>query len=254
MSVSIGAPVNSIPLKPTRKAAEFAQKVDVLALSIGSKVSASAILLACVVVILIGAQSMLSALHSMDSDIKEMNVQLSIANVGVGKLNESLNAVEPMANSMHDIVKTIDSTGDEVDVSAKTISKMASTSSTLDHRLSGIATSTSNMATSFDQMSGETSKLASTIGGLNGQIGPLAQTQHGMYLQTVRMRGGLDSMNQSLAYVVRVLNYMTAPPSGQDFSIRAELPKETLPPVPGIRVEVEPMSVFQRLSWPIYKG
>lgn len=240
--------------RPTRTAAEFTQRVDALALSIGAKCSASALMLACIVVILIGAQSMLGALNKMDGDVKEMNKQLAIANEGLVVLNKSMDSVMPMAKSMHDIVATIDATGGEVTKSAKTIDTMAKTTGSLDSRLGNIATSTGEMRGSFEKAGAATNSLQTSIDGLNGQITPLAQTQHGMYLETVKMSGGLDTMNDSLAYVVRIMNYITAPPSGQDFSIKAELPKETLPPIPGIKAVVDPVGVFARGSWPIYQG
>lgn len=259
-AMSPPAPGMSLPGNRTadgrlaRTAAEFAQRVDVLALSIGARVSASALLLACVIVILIGAQSLLGSLEAMDGDIEAMNKQLAIANGGLVILNTTMDSVEPMSKSMHAIVGTIDETGVEVTKSAATINGLSKTTDSLEGRLGRIAGSTTDMRTSYEAMSGETRTLSTTINGLNTQIGPLAKTQHEMYLETVKMRGGLDTMNDSLAYVVRILNYITAPPSGQDFTIRAELPKETMPPIPGIKAEVDPVGVFARLSWPIFRG
>lgn len=252
-SVGLDANGRSSDGRLTRTAAEFAQRVDVLALSIGSRVSASVLLLACVVVILVGAQSLLGSLEAMDADIAAMNEQLETANEGLVVLNTTMESVEPMAKSMHAIVGSVDATGAEVATSAQTIGAMAETTDTLEGRLGRIATSTTKMRTSYEAMSGETVELATTIEGLNKQIGPLAKTQHEMYLETIKMRGGLDTMNDSLAYVVRILNYITAPPSGQDFTIRAELPKETMPPIPGLKAEVEPVGVFARMSWPIFR-
>src|SRR4051812_5453557 len=94
--------------RPTRTAAQIAQQVDVLALTVGTKLSASALLLAGVIVILLGAQSLLGSLKSMDKDIAEMNKQMDVANSGLVVLNKTMTSVEPMANSMHAIVKTID--------------------------------------------------------------------------------------------------------------------------------------------------
>ena len=261
MSVSATAPRGpSLALpqrgdgRPTRTAAQIAQQVDVLALTVGTKLSATALLLGCVVVILLGAQSLLGALDAMDTDIAEMNQQMDIANKGLVVLNTTMNSVEPMSVSMHNVVKTIDATGTEVNTAAKTIGSMSGHTTNLRSGLEDIASSTSQMRTAYGDMSTETVGLAKTIDGLNEQIGPLATTQHDMFLGTSKMRGGLDTMNDSLAYVIRTLNYITAPPSGQDLKLEVELPKEVMPPLPGIRAEVEPVSVFPRLSWPIFQG
>lgn len=261
MSVSAtasGSPSLALPARgdgrPTRTAAQIAQQVDVLALNVGTKISASALLLACVVVILLGAQSLLGALGAMDTDIAEMNKQMDIANGGLVVLNKTMDSVEPMSVSMHNVVKTIDATGAEVDISAKTIGSMAKHTNDLRSGLGDIAGSTTDMRTAYGDMSTETVGLAKTIDGLNEQIGPLATTQHDMFLGTSTMRGGLDTMNDSLAYVIRVLNYITAPPSGQDLKLKVELPKEVMPPLPGIRAEVDPVSVFPRMSWPIFQS
>ena len=95
-------------------------------------------------------------------------------------------------------------------------------------------------------------RLNTTIGSLNGKIDPLVTTQHAMLLGTQKMRAGLDGMNKSLAYVVRTMNYIAVPPTGGGMTIRADLPKETLPPIPGIKAEVEPVAVFPRGIWPVY--
>lgn len=260
MSMTATAPAPGISLpaladrRPTRTAAEFAQKVDVLALNVGTKLSASALLIACVIVILLGAQSLLGALNHMSGDIKEMNHQMAIANSGLGVLNTTMNSVQPMASSMHTIVKTIDATGIEVNTSAKTIGMMASRTHQLRTGLGGIAGSTTKMRSSYDTMATDTQGLAKTISGLNTQITPLAATQHQMFQATSKMSGGLDTMNDSLAYVIRVLNYISAPPTGGALQLRVELPKEVMPPIPGIRAEVDPVSVFPRMSWPIFQG
>jgi hypothetical protein len=254
MNGGISLPSRSGDGRPTRTAAQIAEKVDVLALTVGTKLSASALLLAGVIVVLLGAQSLLGSLKSMDKDIAEMNKQMDVANSGLVVLNKTMTSVEPMANSMHAIVKTIDATGGEVNKSAKTIGSMSKTTTNLRTGLEGIAGSTTKMRTSYETMGDDTVTLSQTISGLNGQITPLAKTQHDMFVGTSQMRGGLDTMNDSLAYVIRVLNYITAPPSGQDLKLRVELPKEVMPPIPGVRAEVDPVSVFPRLSWPVFQG
>ena len=66
------------------------------------------------------------------------------------------------------------------------------------------------------------------------------------------MQRGLGGMNDSLAYTIRIMNWIAAPPHGQGMTIRADMPKETLPPF--VKAEVEPVVVFPRNVWPIYTG
>jgi hypothetical protein len=131
---------------------------------------------------------------------------------------------------------------------------MTHTTEKLNASLSSIAGSTTSMRTSLEGAQKGTDELGTTISSINGDIGPLVQTQHQMFLGTKKMRGGLDAMNSSLAYTIRIMNFITAPPSGGGMTMRADLPKETLPPIPGIRADVKPLEVFPRNAWPVYTG
>lgn len=233
---------------------ELGERVDTLALAVGTKATASALLLACVVVILVGAQSLLATMEEMDRDIKEMNEQLAIANGGLDMLNTTMDSVPPTARHLGAIVKTVRGTSSEVKVSAKRIETMSGTTAQLNEKLASIAGSTGDMRGSLENAAAGTDTLSTTIGSLNENITPLVKTQHSMLLGTRRMRGGLDSMNASLAYTIRIMNYIAAPPAGGGMTIRADLPKSTLPPLPGLRAEVKPIPVFPRNVWPVYTG
>ena len=190
----------------------------------------------------------------MDAELKEMNEQLSIANVGTKILDESLASVTPTAAHLEEIVGTVEATSAEVKTSSQEIGAMVTVTDGLDSQLGSIATSTSSMSSSLQAASASTDDLATTIGSLNKNIAPLVRTQHQMLIATKQMRGGLDGMNASLAYTIRIMNYIAAPPTGGGMTIRANLPKETLPPIPGIKAEVEPVPVFPRNIWQIYTG
>ncbi|MCB0877640.1 MAG: hypothetical protein KDC46_01480 [Thermoleophilia bacterium] len=233
---------------------ELAARGDALALSIGSKVTASTILLACVVVILIGAQTLLSTMDGMNRDLNEMNKQLAVATTGLGILNETMNSVPPQARHVSAIVGTVDETAKAVKVSRGHIETMTGTTAKVNEQLGAIAGSTQAMRSSLEGAAGDAKELSTTIGELNGQLDPLVTTQHQMLLGTRKMRSGLDGMNASLAYVVRIMNYIAAPPTGGGMTIKAELPRQTLPPLPGIKAEVDPVPVFPRNIWPVYTG
>lgn len=231
---------------------ELSERVDALALSVGSKVTASTVLLASVVVILIGAQSLLATMQGMDRDIKAINEQVAVANGGLAVLNEFMDSVPPTSRHLEAIVGTVDETSTQVKASAAHIDTMVGTTKELSGQLEGISSSTGEMRTSLGAAADDTTTLNTTVGSLNGQLDPLVKTQNDMLQGTRRMRGGLDGMNASLAWVVRVMNYIAAPPTGGGLTIRADLPKETLPPLPGIKAEVEPVGVFPRNVWPVY--
>ncbi|MCW2927930.1 MAG: hypothetical protein JWM86_1898 [Thermoleophilia bacterium] len=233
---------------------ELAQRTDALALTLGTKATASVLLLACVVVILVGAQSLLTTMESMNRDLKVMNEQLAIANGGLDILNKTMDTVPRTSRHLGAIVGTVKSTSTEVTTSAGHLHEMTGTTAKLNQQLTSIAGSTTSMRGSLEGASKGTDTLATTITSLNGNITPLVKTQHEMLLGTRRMRSGLDKMNSSLAYTIRIMNYIAAPPTGGGMTIRADLPKQTLPPLPGIRAEVKPIPVFQRNVWPIYTG
>ncbi len=252
-----GAAVAAAPggrLPKTYTLEEMSQRADALALAVGARVTASVLLLACVVVILIGAQSLLSSLQGMERDLDEMNEQLAIANVGVDILDKTMDSLEPTNKHLETIVGTVGEVSTEVKKSSTAIRSVADTTSQLNSKVETIAGSTTSMRESLEGAASGTEELSTTIGSLNTNIEPLVKTQHEMLLGTMNMRSGLDGMNASLAYTIRIMNYIAAPPHGQGMMIRAELPKQTLPPIPGIKAEVEPIPVFPRNIWPIYTG
>lgn len=248
------AAVTTTSRVPTRTFEELSQKADALALRVGTRVTASAVLLGCVLVILVGAQSLLSTMQEMDRDIKEMNRQLAIANGGLDVLNTTMDSLPPTSRHLKAVLGSVEATGGEVETSAASIGALAKSTETLNSRIGNIAGSTTDMRGSMEEVSTGTTELGSTVSSLNTKLDPLVKTQHGMFLQARKMRGGLTAMNDSLAYTIRILNYIAAPPSGQGMMIRADLPKQTLPPIPGIKAETEPIQVFPRMVWPLYTG
>ncbi|MCW2921226.1 MAG: hypothetical protein JWL76_1100 [Thermoleophilia bacterium] len=252
-----GAAVAAAPsgrLPKTYSLEEVSQRVDALALAVGARVTASVLLLACVVLILIGAQSLLSSLQGMERDLDEMNEQLALANGGLVILNKTMDSLPGTSKHLETIVATVGDVSKEVKFSSTSIGSVADTTKQLNTKLGSIAGSTTSMRTSLESAAKGTEELSTTITSLNANIDPLVKTQHEMLLGTMNMRKGLDGMNASLAYTIRIMNYIAAPPHGQGMMIRADLPKQTLPPIPGIKAEVEPIPVFPRNIWPIYTG
>jgi methyl-accepting chemotaxis protein len=239
--------------RPTYTAAELAERGDALALRVGTRATASALLVACLVVIVIGAQSLLTTLEGMDRDIKEMNEQLAVANGGVDVLNKIMESLGPTSRHLDGIVSTVKVTDAGVASSATAIGTLATKTGDLDTKLGSIKSTTTDMRGSLESTATSTKELGGTISTLNTKIGPLVETQGQMLERTRTMRDRVDDMNGSLAYVVRILNYMTAPPTMQPFAVRMSLPPLS-PAIPGVRIEARPVSVFDRNAWPIYQG
>lgn len=232
---------------------ELQVRVDALALSIGSRLTASTLMVASMVVIILGAQSLLGTMQSMDRNIKKMNEHLAVSNQGLIILNKTMDSVPPMSKHLTAVVGTVDATATQVKASGDHITTMTKTTAQLNDSMGDIAGSTGEMRSSLEGAAQDASQLSSTITTLDKGIDPLVTTQHDMFLGTQRMRGGLDGMNGSLAYVIRIMNYIAAPPTGGGMTMRAELPKETMPPLPGIRAEADPVQVFARGVWPVYR-
>ena len=229
-------------------------RVDALALTVGTRCTASVLLVAAVVVLLIGAQSLLGAMQAMDGDITEMGKQLTIANEGLVTLNTTMAALPKTASHVETILATVQGTGSEVKTSATRIAGTATTTQALATKIDAIGASTTKMRGAHEHAERGTDQLATTVDTLNTKLDPLVSTQHAMLGETRTMRGGLDDMNDSLAFIVRVLNEMSEPRTGGGMKIRADLTKDTMPPIPGLKVEADPIQVFERGAFPIYTG
>lgn len=233
---------------------ELAQRTEALALAVGARVTSAVLLLGCVLVIVIGAQGMLGSLHAMDHDIKALNEEMAVANAGLDILNTTMDSLPPTRAHLHDVVATVEGTSAEVARSNRALGGMATTTNRLVNRMGSISSSTVAMRESMQGVASGTQTMGATVNDLNHKIDPLVSTQHAMLTQTARMERGLGAMNGSLAFVIRTLNYIAAPPTGGPFTVRADLPKETLPPIPGIKATTDPIPVFPRFPWKVYTG
>lgn len=235
-------------------AAAVSKKVDAFALSLGSRLTVSTIMLGCVLAIVLGASSMLSSLQRMDRDLKEMSKQLAMTNAGLDALNKIMNSLPPTSDHMAKVVTTVGGVATQMQTSVKAVQTLQTGTEQLNTDLAIIATSTGDMRKSLQAVDDQTGSLGEIVTGLNSKIGPLAQTQHAMLGEVLRMKGGMQGMNDSLAYVIRTLNYISKPPTGQGFMLKADLPKEALPPLPGIKVTADPVAAFPYGAWKIYTG
>lgn len=234
--------------------ASIGERFDAYALSIGSRITVSTLMIACVLVIVAGASSMLSALTSMNEDLQVINKQLAVVNASNKVLNKTLDSMPPSSAALKQVVGTVRKTATEVSSSGTQIETLATTSGNLSSVLSDIAQQTQSMGNSLKQTDAGTGRLAGTVTELNKRIDPLVTTQRRTRQQIARMNTGLAGMNGSLGYVVRTMNYLAAPPTGQGFTMRVQVDKASLPPIPGLKAEVDPVEVFRRGVWPVYTG
>lgn len=249
------APAGGVPAAGGARAiARPVAAADTLALTIGARLTGSTLVVACVLTLVIGASSLLGTLQQLDRSLKEMSGELEIAQTGLTTLSKTMDSLPPTATHLGKILVTIDGTAKEVDTSAASIHRLDTNTRKLNSDLGGIAANTTNVSESLANVDRGSGTLEGTITNLSGKLDPLVESQHATVGQLARMRQGLGGMNASLAYVVRVLNYITQPPTGQGFTVRVDLPKEALPPIPGVKVATDPVPVFPRQAWPTYTG
>lgn len=209
-------------------------------------------MLACVLTIAVGAASLLDTVRAMDRDLEVMNEQLAAANEGTKLLNVYLASMPRTNTNLEQVVATVEQTSSQVATSKQSVGKLSSATVTMNDSLAAIAKSTGSMRSALEATEGHTGVLGSKIDELDGKLGPLVTTQRQMLGETRRMQTGMCAMNGSLAYVLRQLNFMTSPPNGGGFTVRVELDRTSLPPVPGIAAKAAPVEVFTRGAWPIY--
>jgi hypothetical protein len=248
------APAYGYPAAGPSPIAQVVWRADRLALSIGSRISISTLMLACVLVIVAGASSMLSSLHKMDDDLKVINVQLAETNVANDRLNQILASLAPMNQGLLRINHTMDGTIKAVSVSASALSALSGRTRHLNSSLAFIALQTDRMRHSLDHLNGQTTKLGTTVTALNGHLDPLVTTQHQTLLAARGLPNGIHGMMGSLAYVIRMLDYIGEPPTGAGLEMKVDIPKSSLPPVPGLKATADPVQVFPRDIWPQYTG
>lgn len=229
-------------------------RADAIALSIGSRITVSTLMVACVMVIVAGASSMLNSLRAMDRDLKVINEQLAITNASNDVLNKTLDSMPPSSAHLKAVVGVVRLTSAEVKKSSASINTLATSTTNLNSMLGDIATQTAAMQGSLESVDSGTTSLGASVDTLNDRIDPLAATQRKTKYDLIKMRGGLEGMNGSLAYVIRTLHYLTAPPTGQGFKMQVEVDKQSLPPIPGVKAKADPVEVFPRGVWPIYNG
>lgn len=238
----------------TQPAAVRLGRADTFALTVGSKLTVSTLMIACVLAIVVGASSLLDSMQAMDKDLKIMSRHLETSNTGVAGLGQTMKSLPPTNEHLQSIVGTIDSTSAEVKRSGTALAKLNARTTTLNNMVSDIATATATTTEAHKSNVTEATRLSSTVDALAVQLPPVVGTQRSMLAMIRQMTTAMGDLNASLAYVVRTLNYISAPPTGRGFTANVELDKSTLPPVPGVHAKAQPVEVYPRNAWPVYRG
>jgi methyl-accepting chemotaxis protein len=257
LSATATSPTGGMPAYPAHAVPNVGgplHAADALALTIGARLTGSTLIVGCVLALVLGASSLLDSMQKLDVELKAMSAELAVAQVGMNHLNKSMDSLPATADSLATVLTTINGTAEQVKISSQQIDHLDTNTASLNEDLGAIAKNTTVMRTSMASVDAGSGKLGTTINTLSGKIDPLVTSQHETVGQLGRMRTGINGMNSSLAYVIRVLNYITAPPTGQGFTVRVNLPKETLPPIPGVKAETDPVGVFPRGAWNTYTG
>jgi methyl-accepting chemotaxis protein len=229
-------------------------RLDALALTIGAKTTVGALVIASMLVIVLGAASMLETLTKMRDGLHTNLGQLQEANRGLDELNKTMDSVPPTADHMAAMVPIVRDTSKEMETSKLAMSQLQAGTTKLNGTIGDIAKGTGNMRVSLEKVDVGTSHLATTASSLNKLVARCAKAQAEMKNIVIGMQAATTNMNNSVAYVIRTLNYITAPPTGQSFMLRVDLDPKTLPPIPGVKATTDPVTAFQRGSWPVYKG
>ena len=229
-------------------------RADVMALALGARLGVGALLVACLLAVVMGASSILASMEQMEGDLQVMSENLAISQQGLDILNKTMASVPPTAEGMAGVVATVESLQAEVATSRTALNDLGLATDGVAESLDGIAANTERMAGSLDRVDASTEELGGTVNRLSTSIGPLVANQQKMRSSVVAMEQGTWAMNDSLAYVIRILNYMAAPPTGEPFTIRVDPDKRSLPNLPGLKVESDPVPVFDSPPWKPYGG
>jgi hypothetical protein len=225
---------------------------DALAMSLGSRVSVLTLVVASIVTIAIGAASLLGSLRDMESELKQMRGELAVAVDGTETLNVRMDNVPKMASQMEVITSTVDATAKQVTASKESVAAMADSAGNMSASVADVTTDTKKMAGHINAVSDTSEKIAGTVEKLDRQLVPLARRQRSLVGSASQTADYLCTMNGSLAYVLRITNFLTKPPTGGPFTSRVEIDKAALPPIPGVKATAAPVKVFERGAWPVY--
>jgi hypothetical protein len=206
------------------------------------------------VTIIAGGVSILHSVRGINHSLVRLEAALGTANASVDALNHRMNAIGRMDADLARARTLTDGIGGSVARSRARIRALRSGTAGIDAALARVASSTDRINGSLQGIDSQTGGLATSVAAVGRTITPLIGTNRALRRSVTSMRSGVSDMNGSLRYVIRVLDYMTAPPGGGPFSIDVRLDPALIPKVKGLTVTSAPIEVFRRGQWRPYTG
>ena len=198
--------------------------------------------------------SVLASVDHINASLTRLEGALVVATRGVDTLNARMTAVGRMARHMHRATVLTQDIGRSVGRSRGRIEQLQSGTARLDGLVGGVSASTGRIGSSLAGLDSGTSALAGSVKAVGAGVTPLVGSTAGLHGSIGRMGGRIGDMNGSLRYVIRILNYMSAPPGGGPFSIRVVLDPAIVPKIKGIKITTDAIPVFSRGRFPRYTG
>jgi hypothetical protein len=204
--------------------------------------------------LVIGAASILHSVDNVNGNLGRLEGALGTANASVDVLNRRMSAIDRIDRDMLRARVLTARIGTSVGSSRRRIRGLRTGTARIDAALARVASSTDRVNAQLAGIDGQTASLAGSVGAVGRTVTPLLATNRSLHGSVLSMRSGIGEMNGSLRYVIRVLDYMAAPPAGGSFSINVRLDPRLLPDLKGLTVKTDPIAVFRRGQWKTYGG
>ena len=196
----------------------------------------------------------LAAISSTDENLGRMETSLVQINGAVDRMNASQDALVRIDASLGTLGETTRTIGSSVAESRTRISGLADATARIAALVGKVDASTGAITAQLDEVSSRTAALGRSVDALGSTVTPLVSSTSSVRASVDGMGKGIAGMNGSLRYVIRVLNYLAAPPKGGGFSVRVRLDPRSLPAIPGVKIVTDPVPVFSRNRWTPYTG
>jgi len=205
-------------------------------------------------VLTLSGLQMLAALDSTDRSLGRMEASLVQINGGVDAMNDSQTGLVRIDGSMATLAASTDQIATSVARSREQIGSLAAGTRRIDRLVGAVDASTRTITRRLGDVDAGTGTLAGSVSTLGSTVTPLVASTASVRGSVDAMGDGIDGMNGSLRYVIRVLNYLAAPTGGGDFNVEVTLDPRMIPDIGGVSLRVDPVTVFHRNAWKQYAG
>ncbi len=196
----------------------------------------------------------LHAISSTDDHLGQMEASLVQINGAVDRMNASQEGLVRIDAALGTLSETTRTIGGAVGESRTRIGGLSNATARIAALVGKVDASTGAITAQLAEVSIRTGALARSVDALGVTVTPLVASTASVRTSVDGMGTGIAGMNGSLRYVIRVLNYLGAPPGGGGFSVRVRLDPRSLPAIPGVKIATDPVPVFTRNRWRPYTG